>query len=138
MTSFITVDSGKRQEFETGAKRDTREGKGRFDLVSAIADHRLAGVYERGCGKYGPRNWEKGMPFSRFIDSAKRHINDYLMIANFQREGIPLDQLPDQINPDEDHLAQAVWNLFCVMHLQVTRPDLDDLSVKSEDKASQA
>jgi len=29
-------DSGKREEFVTGSVRDTREGKGRFDLIAAL------------------------------------------------------------------------------------------------------
>jgi len=29
----ITKDSGKRQDFETGARRDTQDGKPRFDLI---------------------------------------------------------------------------------------------------------
>jgi hypothetical protein len=132
MSSFITDDSGARESHESGMVRDTRGGKGRFDLTSPIVAERLAGVYERGCAKYGARNWEKGMPLSRFLDSAKRHINDYELIALYQREGIPLDQLPDHVNPDEDHLAQAIWNLNSMIHLGVTKPHLDDLTRRNE------
>ena len=34
---FELKDSGKREEFTTGSRRDTREGKGRYDLISPIA-----------------------------------------------------------------------------------------------------
>lgn len=95
---FITKDSGKRQEFETGSKRDSRDGKGRFDLIPMYSLRRLAGVYERGAVKYAPRNWEKGQPLTRYIDSALRHIAD-LMSGE----------------PTEDHAAQAAWNLFSYM-----------------------
>lgn len=99
-----------RRTFDSGAVREERDGKGRFDLMSPIALFRLARVYEKGGRKYSPRNWEKGMPFSRFVDSAVRHIMQYL--------------LGDRV---EDHLAQASWNLNSLMHLEVTHPELNDL-----------
>lgn len=98
---FVTKDSGKREEFKTGSKRDTREGKGRYDLISPIAIRRIAGVYERGAQKYGDRNWEKGQPLSRYLDSALRHTFQVL-------EG----------KVDEDHAAQAAWNLLAYIHTQ--------------------
>ena len=62
-----TLDSGKRRDFPTGSRRDSREGKGRYDLISPIALRRLALVCERGAAKYGDRNWEKGQPMSGYI-----------------------------------------------------------------------
>jgi hypothetical protein len=35
-------DSGKRQQFSTGAVRDSNEGKPRPELISPIAEERLA------------------------------------------------------------------------------------------------
>lgn len=49
---FAMKDSGKREDFGTGAVRDSREGKGRYDLISPIALKRLAVVYEKGANKY--------------------------------------------------------------------------------------
>lgn len=98
---FIIKDSGKREKHFNGAVRDIREGKGRFDLISPIALKRLASIYERGAKKYDDRNWEKGMTISRFLDSALRHINQYI-------EGYR----------DEDHLAQAAWNVFAAIHME--------------------
>jgi hypothetical protein len=104
------------QTFDTGAKRDTTKGKGRYDLISPIMLRRLADLYEAGGVQKGDRNWEKGFPMSRGMDSAQRHINQY-------REGLR----------DEDHLIQAIWNLACVVHFeeQIQRgllsADLDDL-----------
>lgn len=106
---FITKDSGEREAFASGMVRDTRAGKGRYDLITPIGLKRLADVYERGAAKYADRNWEKGAPFGRFLDSAMRHIQQYVMGES-----------------DEDHLAQAAWNLFAVMHLERTHPELDD------------
>lgn len=107
---FSLKDSGIREEFKTGSVRDSRKGKGRFDLITPFALRRLAIIYEKGAEKYEVRNWEKGQEFSRFLDSAERHINDFKMGKE-----------------DEDHLAQAAWNLFAIMHLQETMPELDDM-----------
>ena len=92
-------DSGKREEFGTGSLRDTREGKGRFDLISPFVLERDAKHLENGARKYGDRNWEKGQPLSRYYDSAIRHMNKYL-----------------SGHRDEDHLAAARWNIAALMH----------------------
>lgn len=92
---FVTKDSGQRQEWDTGSQRDSREGKGRYDLLPPEAMRRLAQVYERGAAKYDDRNWEKGQPLSRLLDSALRHTFQVL-------EG----------KTDEDHAMHAAWNLF--------------------------
>lgn len=91
-------DSGARQEFNTGAVRDIQEGKGRFDLLPTRALRRLAKHFEKGAAKYAARNWEKGMPLSRFLDSALRHTMAYM-------EG----------SDDEDHIVAAAWNLMCAL-----------------------
>ncbi len=95
-------DSGKRSKFFTGAVRDIREGKGRFDLLPPRALTRLARYFEEGCKKYGERNWEKGIPLSRFFDSAIRHAFKYL-------QGLD----------DEDHLIASVWNLMCLTETEM-------------------
>lgn len=108
---YVTKDSGKREEMPTGSVRDSREGKGRFDLISPFALRRIAGVYERGSIKYADRNWEKGQKFSRCLDSALRHLNAFAMGWT-----------------DEDHASQAAWNILAILHFQETgRTDLDDM-----------
>lgn len=97
--SFILRDSGERESFPTGAARDSQEGKGRYDLISPFFLRRLAKVLERGAKKYSARNWEKGMPLERFINSTLRHICQLM-------EG-------DAV---EDHAAQAAWNLHAFIH----------------------
>jgi hypothetical protein len=101
MTYTEVKDSGKRQEFSTGSKRDTQEGKGRYDLMSPIVAQRDAIHMENGARKYDARNWEKGQPLSRFLDSAIRHLIKY-------QEG----------HRDEDHLAAARWNVGGLMHCE--------------------
>lgn len=84
-----------KRTFDTGSVRDSRTGKGRFDLLPPAALRRLAQHFERGAEKYGDRNWEKGQPLQSYLDSALRHIFNH-------QEGMR----------DEDHLIAAVWNLL--------------------------
>ena len=117
-------DSGERQQFASGAVRDTQRGKGRFDLLAMFALERLAKHYENGAAKYGDRNWEKGIPESRYIDSAMRHLVKYV-----------------QGEDSEDNLAAAAWNIFCVMEFDERRrrgiavPDIFDLPKPLQKKA---
>ena len=101
MTTFALKDSGKRQEFNTGAVRDTQDDKGRYDLLPPHALRRVAQVFQRGAEKYAERNWEKGIPVSRYMDSALRHT-----FAALDRQ------------EDEDHLGQAAWNILCAIQTQ--------------------
>jgi len=94
-------DSGQRTEFHTGAVRDMHTGKGRFDLLPPEGITRIARIYEAGCIKYGDRNWEKGIPINSFIDSGLRHLFKYM-----------------QGMKDEDHLAQAGWNILCALTME--------------------
>lgn len=132
-TEFVVKDSGKREDFATGARRDTQDGKGdfarmpeswlhevarvlqrrnnpndRLDLIPVEPLLRLAAVYGLGCAKYDDpptsehpnpiANFRKGIPISRCVSSARRHLIAYA-------EG-------DQ---SEDHLAQAAWNCFTML-----------------------
>jgi hypothetical protein len=105
-----TVIPGKTEQMPTGAQRADATGKGKYVLISPIAMRRLAGVYERGAAAYGANNWKKGMPMSRVLDSAIRHLFQYL---GGDRK--------------EDHLAQAMWNVAAAIHFEEKRPDLNDL-----------
>lgn len=109
-------DSGKREQMLTGSQRDSREGKGRYDLLPFRALRRLAKVFERGAKKYNARNWELGQSLSRTMDSGLRHLGDYMIGRN-----------------DEDHLAQAAWNIMVCLETEerikegLLPSDLDDL-----------
>lgn len=107
---YQTKDSGKRHEFGTGARRDTEEGKPRYDLIPPGPMRRLAELYARGAQKYGENNWEKGMPASRHIASLMRHVEQ-------ARTG----------ETDEDHWAAIAWNAFAVMHTQDYMPEMYDV-----------
>lgn len=102
MDEFILKNSGdNKEEFVTGAQRDIAEGKGADELISPFFERRLAIILEKGAKHYGPRNWEKGMPFGRTFQSAKRHLLQFL-------EG----------QKSEDHLAQCAFNIMVLMHGQ--------------------
>ena len=91
-------DSGEREQFTTGSQRDTRAGKGRFDLIPPGPLYRIARIYEDGAIKYDDNNWRKGQPLSRYVDSAERHLKKWRAAEH-----------------DEDHLAQACWNVIALM-----------------------
>lgn len=92
-------DSGSRTEFSTGAVRDAQTGeKGAFDLLPMYALYKVARVFEDGGKKYQKHNWRKGIPLSRYADSAMRHLAK--AIAGFT---------------DEPHYSQAAWNILCLI-----------------------
>lgn len=97
---FTSVkDSGARQDFTTGSVRDTNEGKPRFDLITPIALYELAIHYANGSKKYGDRNWEKGQPLHRYIESLERHLFK-------EKMGFV----------DENHAAALIWNAMAYLH----------------------
>lgn len=113
--------SGKEDSYDTGAKRDCQLGKGRFDLLPVDAMFRLAKHFENGAQRYEDRNWEKGIPLSRYLDSGLRHF--FKVLAG---------------HTDEDHEAAAAWNILCFMQTKIwieegkLPKELDDLP-KRED-----
>ncbi len=104
-------DSGKREDFPTGAVRDTEEGKPRYDLISVPAMTRLAHHLRKGAEKYNARNWEKGMDYSRLYSSALRHLMQW-----------------SAGDRDEDHLAAVLFNVMALAHFdELGRSDLDNM-----------
>jgi len=92
-------DSGQRQQFTTGAVRDTNDDKPRPELISPIALRRLASWLGDGAKKYDDRNWEKGIPLSRTLASLLRHLQAW--------------QLGET---EEDHLAAVFCNAMFLIH----------------------
>jgi len=126
MAEFDQVmDSGEKQDFGTGSVRDTRDGKGRFDLLPAYALTRLAQHFENGAKKYEDRNWEKGQPLSRYLDSAIRHAFKYLGGSR-----------------DEDHIGAVAWNAMAFIEtekriaLGILPKELDDVSAIEKNLAA--
>ena len=67
---------------------------GTFEKALEAVSHR----FEAGAVKYGTHNWQKGMPYSWFIDSGLRHL---LLDING--------------NTDEPHDQAFVWNMICLI-----------------------
>ena len=65
--------------------------------------------FEEGAKKYGDRNWEKGIPVQRYIDSGLRHYLKYLRGDN-----------------DERHDRAFVWNMICAIWTCIHRPELNE------------
>ena len=109
--------SGNHKEYTTGSKRSSRDGKGRFDLIPSHALTRMAQHFENGAKVYGDRNWEKGQPLSRYLDSAMRHLVEYLGGGR-----------------SEDHIIACAWNCFAFVETQKwiadgkLPPELDDMN----------
>jgi hypothetical protein len=100
-------DSGRRESFSTGAVRDTEEGKPRIDLLFKYIPMpclmRITQHYVNGAKKYGDHNWQKGIPASRCISSAFRHLYQYLTGDR-----------------SEDHLSAVVFNVICILYWEET------------------
>lgn len=105
---FTTKDSGVRHDYGSGMRRDTQEGKARFDLLIPLGipyDEqfltRAAQLMERGAVKYGFRNWEKANSpeeLERFKGSALRHLMQYITGET-----------------DEDHASAVLFNLLAAV-----------------------
>lgn len=111
---FITKDSGKREEYDSGMRRDTQEGKPRFDLLlvpnlpyEEQFLTRIARLLERGAVKYGERNWELAEgpeEEARFRSSALRHMMQWACGE-----------------VDEDHAAATAFNLMAAEYVKWKR-----------------
>lgn len=103
MSGFKLQDSGEREVDEkTGAMREPTVGKGCYVDIPVGALFRLAVIMTKGAIKYDARNWEKGLPIYRYLDSMYRHLIKY-------RTGMD----------DEDHLGQCLFNIHAAIHTQV-------------------
>jgi hypothetical protein len=114
-------DSGSRQSFPTGAVRDIEEGKPRIDLifkyVPMVALMRITQHYVNGAKKYGDHNWQKGIPASRCVSSAFRHLYQYF--------------IGDR---SEDHLAAVCFNVIAILYWEESRrDDMLDLDTEKTD-----
>lgn len=82
------------------------DGKIRYDLIPADALEALALVYTKGAIKYAPRNWEKGMSWSRCFGSLMRHSWAFWK--------------GEEIDPETGchHMAMVAWNALALCAYQ--------------------
>lgn len=101
--------TGSPRQFETGAQRDSGEGKLRMSLVPHKALNDVMMRYLQGAETYGENNWKKGMKHSVLYDSAMRHL-----MQDFTGDA------------SEDHLGAALWNIMGMIWNRQNKPELDD------------
>ncbi len=89
-------------------------GKPPLSLVPRAGVRAVAEVFAFGASKYAQHNWRQGILWSRILDSAYRHLTDFI-------DGYDLD-------PESglNHLAHAAWNCFAILEYMETHPELDD------------
>lgn len=101
---FVVKDSGVREEYESGMRRDTQEGKPDYTLIHIPFLTRLAVHLGKGAIKYGENNWQLAnsqAELRRFQKSAFRHLVQWLMGEN-----------------DEDHMAAVCFNLMAAEYVK--------------------
>jgi len=119
----MTNDFHNKMTFTTGAQRSDDTGKSRIDLISPVFLGRLGhhlGIactpIDKGGKGYGERNWEIGVPVSRYVGGIYRHLRAI-------QEG----------ETDEDHEAALGFAIMGLVHTRemIRRgqlpPELDDL-----------
>jgi len=97
--SYELKQGSMKEAFTSGAVRDAADDKPRLDLLSPVFLYRMGDLAREGGKHYGDRNWEKGMPLSRILASAFRHL---------------VQTLDGQ--EDEDHAIQCAFNLMMYVH----------------------
>lgn len=104
---------------KTGCVRQKTGGRGAYELFSPFALERDAKLMEWGANHRGHRNWEKGCPYSRCVQSLRRHLNEFIL------------RRPDEDHGD--HLAAIRFWAGALIHYEemIKRgglpPELDDL-----------
>ena len=96
-----------------GLRYDT--GKVRLDLLPAEWIWGLGQVMTAGAAKYEPRNWEKGMAWSKVLGPMRRHIVTWLAGETYDAE------------TGCHHLAMVAWNALALMVYQLRMIGQDDV-----------
>jgi len=101
-----------------GIKHDN--GKLRWDLLPFDALEEVVKCYTLGASRYGDRNWENGIKYSRLVGSLLRHLNAWLKGStyNWDDSGVM-------------HIAQVVWNALALLTYEVRgMKEWDDITWK--------
>jgi len=102
---FTVKDSGKRENYKSGMRRDLQQGKIRYDLVDQTMLKRWAQHMTLGAEKYGVNNWQLANSqeeLDRFRASAYRHFYQW-----FNGE-----------EPEEDHAAAVLFNISAAEYVK--------------------
>ena len=101
----------------TDTARKDDAGKPRYSLIPVDALREVAQLFTDGAKKYGDRNWEKGMEYSRVYDALQRHAEAWL-------EGQDRDQDPNgsrQLN-----MASVAWCAMALISYHLRGVGTDD------------
>ena len=103
-----------------GVKHD--DNKARYDLLPPEAIASLVDIRTYGAKKYGDRNWERGINYSRLVAALLRHLSAWLLGERLDQES----HLP--------HLAHAFCTLAFLLTLEkrYSAGSLDDLPYASK------
>lgn len=85
------------------------DGKLRYDLIHPVAEEGLVKVLTKGSEKYEPRNWERGMAWSKVVASLKRHLAAFVKGEDFDKESGELHVNHIQCNA---HFLSAYYKIF--------------------------
>lgn len=96
--------------FDTGAVRDSQEGKPDFiEIFPWLFLSRYARYMMPKQKKYGAGNFKKGIPKEQYLRSAIRHWQKLMAIEECISRGITP---PPELEPDEDHVSAIIFNLI--------------------------
>lgn len=102
---FVVKDSGAREDFASGMRRDTEDDKPDFTLIrKGPMFKRWATHLTKGAVKYGRHNWTLACSqkeYERFIRSAARHFEQWF-------DG----------DRDEDHAAAVFFNICAAEYVR--------------------
>ena len=110
-------------KWQKGTKYDG--DKLRYDLLSTAAIRELVSILTFGSKKYGDRNWENGINYSRVMGALKRHLDAWWDNEDLDPES------------GKNHLYHVLCNAMFLAHY-VSYPELykefDDRPDYTEEK----
>lgn len=108
---------------KAGHKDDS--GKLRYDLLPRRALQQVAARLTQGEKKYCAQNWRVGIPYSKLVGAAERHLNAFCMGGIIDEDG------------GLHELSGAVISLLMLLEyeLEGRREELNDLYMSPEDLA---
>ena len=108
----MKVGQGKMEENENGAKRESNDGRGRWDLLPYEGLEELTKWYEAGAKKYGDRNWENGLSVK---DCTNRMIRHAIKAGNGWMDEGPFA-----------HYVAVIWNALAAITMIIRNPRAND------------
>lgn len=94
-------------EYDNTNGRKYDSDKTRYELIPPEALEALARLYTDGAFKYEPRNWEKGMSWSRVFGALMRHAWAWFRGEDYDTE------------TKAHHMIAVAWNAFTLYIYQI-------------------